>query len=53
VLVRPNVLYQFADPELEAQSSGRKLLIRMGHEHAEKIKNSLRELRAAVVDQAL
>jgi hypothetical protein len=53
VLVRPNVLYQFADPELEALSSGRKLLIRMGNEHAEKIKNSLRELRAAIVDQAL
>jgi hypothetical protein len=53
VLVRPNVLYQFADPELEALSSGRKLLIRMGNDHADKIKNSLRELRAAVVDQAL
>ncbi|MEQ9562327.1 MAG: DUF3014 domain-containing protein, partial [Woeseiaceae bacterium] len=53
VLVRPNVLYQFADPELEALSSGQKLLIRMGNEHAESIKNSLRELRAAVVDQTL
>ena len=53
VLVRPNVLYQFADPELEALSSGQKLLIRMGNEHAESIKNSLRELRAAIVDQAL
>jgi hypothetical protein len=53
VLDRPNVLYRFADPELEALSSGRKLLIRMGNEHAEKIKNSLRDLRAAIVDQAL
>lgn len=52
MLVRPNVLYKFADPELESLSSGRKLLIRMGNEHAESVKNSLRELRAAIVEQS-
>ena len=44
-LVRPRVLYQFADPELEALSSGQKLLIRMGPDHAAAIKQVLRELR--------
>jgi hypothetical protein len=50
-LVRPNVLYQFADPRLEALSSGQKLLIRMGAEHAANIKKTLRALRAAVAKQ--
>ncbi len=44
-LVRPHVLYQFADPELEALSSGQKLLLRMGGEHATVVKRILRELR--------
>jgi hypothetical protein len=47
-LVRPNVLYLYADPELESRSSGQKLLMRMGPQHAVSIKQSLRELRAAV-----
>jgi len=48
LLVRPNVLYEYADPELAALSSGQKLLLRMGAEHAEKIKTVLRELRARI-----
>jgi hypothetical protein len=44
-LVRPNVLYQFEDPELEALSSGRKLLLRMGPDNAARVKQALRELR--------
>ena len=51
-LVRPRVLYQFADPELEALSSGQKLLIRMGNEHAAAIKEVLRELRNRVAQTA-
>ena len=47
-LVRPNVLYLYADPALESRSSGQKLLMRMGPQHAASIKQSLRELRAAV-----
>jgi hypothetical protein len=50
-LVRPNVLYQFADPQLESRSSGQKLLIRMGQLHAAKIKETLRAFRAAVVQE--
>jgi hypothetical protein len=51
-LVRPHVLYEFADPELEALSSGQKLLLRMGDENAARIKQALRELRALVSNQA-
>jgi hypothetical protein len=47
-LVRPHVLYEFQDPALEGLSSGQKLLLRLGEEHAEKIKTGLRELRAQV-----
>ncbi len=50
-LVRPNVLYQYADPELESRSSGQKLLMRMGAQHAASIKQTLRALRAAVATQ--
>ncbi|MDH5242242.1 MAG: DUF3014 domain-containing protein [Gammaproteobacteria bacterium] len=48
LLVRPHVLYEYADPELAALSSGQKLLLRMGTEHAEKMKVVLRGLRARI-----
>lgn len=44
-LVRPHVLYEFADPELEALSAGQKLLIRTGPEHSLRIKQFLEEMR--------
>jgi hypothetical protein len=44
-LVRPKVMYEFADPELEALSAGQKVLIRMGPENAALIKTKLRDLR--------
>lgn len=47
-LVRPNVMYDFADPALESRPAGQKLLIRMGPENAAAIKAKLVELRAAV-----
>ena len=47
-LLQPHVLYQFADPELEALSSGQKLLIRMGPAHAAQIKEFLTELRTHI-----
>jgi Protein of unknown function (DUF3014) len=52
-LIRPNVLYQFADPDLEALSAGQKILIRMGPENAARIKARLRELRREVTGQPL
>ena len=50
-LVRPNVLYEFADPDLEALSSGRKLLIRMGPENAAQVKRAMAEFRDRLVAQ--
>lgn len=47
-LVRPNVMYTYADPTLEARPAGQKLLIRMGPENAAIIKAKLVELRAAI-----
>lgn len=47
-LVQPNVFFEFADPALEARSSGQKMLIRMGPQHAAAVKAKLRELRAAI-----
>ena len=44
-VVRPHVLYEFADPEYEALSSGQKLLLRMGPENAGRVKRALQELR--------
>jgi predicted GNAT superfamily acetyltransferase len=48
VLVRPNVMYTFVDPVLEARPAGQKLLIRMGPENAAAIKAKLVELRAVI-----
>jgi hypothetical protein len=47
-LERPNVMYTFADPALEARPAGQKLLIRMGPQNAQVIKAKLQELRAAI-----
>jgi len=49
ILTRPNVLYEFSDPELERLSSGQKLLLRMGTEHAAIVKEVLRTLRLRIV----
>jgi len=47
-LVRPNVMYTYADPALEARPAGQKLLIRMGPGNAALIKTKLTELRAII-----
>ncbi len=47
-LVQPHVLYEFADPELEALSSGQKLLLRMGPDHAASIRTVLQDFRARI-----
>ena len=45
---RPSGQYVFSDPALEALSSGRKLLLRVGPQNAALIKGKLRELRKAL-----
>lgn len=49
VLVRPNVLYEFADPDLEALSSGQKLMLRMGPDNAATLKRILEKFRTRLV----
>ena len=44
-LVQPHVLYQFANPDLEALSAGQKMMLRMGSDNASRIRIKLRELR--------
>lgn len=51
-LVRPHVLYEFADAEIEALSSGQKLMLRIGPEQAGRVKTRLRALRARLVNHA-
>ena len=50
-LVRPKVFYLYADPELEMCSAGQKILMRMGAEHAGRLKAKLRDIRAAIAAQ--
>ena len=47
-LVQPSVFYKFADPELEALSAGKRLMLRMGSDNAVRVKAKLRGLRAAL-----
>jgi hypothetical protein len=49
VLIRPNVLYEFADPDLEALSSGQKLLLRMGPSNAATVKRMLEKFRGRLI----
>ena len=44
-LLRPKVLYEFADPRLEELSAGQKIMIRMGPDNAAAIKSKLSEIR--------
>ncbi len=48
VLVRPHVLYEFADPQLEALSTGQKLLLRVGNDNADKVKRFLQAIRVRI-----
>lgn len=50
-VVQPKVLYEFADPALEALPSGQKILLRMGPENAARVKAKLREIRALVAKE--
>lgn len=47
--MRPRVLYEFADPDLETRSAGQKMLLRMGPENAARVKAKLGEIRRELV----
>jgi hypothetical protein len=51
-LIRPRVLYEFADPDLETRSAGQKILIRMGADNARKVKSKVLEIRRALLAEA-
>ena len=51
-LVRPNVMYQYADPALEGLTAGQKVMVRIGPDNEAIVKAKLRELRAAVADRS-
>lgn len=48
-LTQPKALYLYADPDLEALSAGRKILLRCGPENAARIKTLLHEYRKLIV----
>jgi len=47
-LTQPKALYLYADPDLEALSAGRKILLRCGRENAAQIKTLLHEYRKLI-----
>jgi hypothetical protein len=49
---RPWVRYEFSDPELEARSSGQKILLRMGNQQQRRLKAKLAEVRNLVTQPA-
>ena len=51
-LAQPKVLYEFADPALEALPSGQKILLRMGPENAAMVKARLIEIHALLTRHA-
>ena len=44
-LIQPNVLYLYADPELEERSIGQRILIRIGSKNGAVVKAKLREIK--------
>jgi hypothetical protein len=47
-LAQPKVLYEFADPNLEALPAGQKMMVRMGLANEARVKTKLREIRKAL-----
>ncbi len=47
-LLQPGVLYEFANPDLQARSAGQKALLRLGPDNERLVKAKLRELRGAI-----
>jgi hypothetical protein len=47
-LAKPWIMWEYADPKLEALSAGHKILVRVGPENAARLKAKLREVRRQV-----
>ncbi len=50
VLIQQTISYEYADPLLEGSTPAQRQLLRMGPANARKVKDTLRELRAALGD---
>jgi hypothetical protein len=50
-LVKPEAVFEFEDPELEALSAGQKFLIRIGPSNAQRVKVKLAQIREAIQTQ--
>lgn len=50
-LDQPRVLYEYAESSLERRSVGQRMMIRIGPEHAAKLKAKLREIRALLTQE--
>jgi hypothetical protein len=48
-LMKPRILYEFADPDLETRSAGQKIMIRMGKDNASRVKAKLWEIRGELL----
>ena len=49
LLVRPHVLFEFADSDLQALSTGQKLMIRIGPDNDEKVRKFLESVRVRII----
>jgi hypothetical protein len=49
MVLRPKVLYEFADPDLETRSAGQKILLRMGKDNELRVKAKLIEVRRELI----
>jgi len=50
-LDQPRVLFEYAESSLERRSVGQRIMIRVGPEHAAKLKAKLREIRAVLTQE--
>ena len=51
-VAQPKVLWEYADPRLEALPAGQKILLRMGPENADRVKAKLAAIRRLVASDA-
>lgn len=52
-LTKPWIMWEFADPKLEALSAGHKMMVRVGPDNAVRLKAKLREVRRQVTQAPL
>lgn len=52
-LTQPHVLYQYADPTLESRSAGQKMMLRIGPDHAARVKEWLGRFKTALAGRVV